>query len=186
MTKAIVFITNGTEEMEFTITYDSLVRAGFEVISVGVDIESIATCTRGVKITPDTLLTSLSDDDLRSYNIIVVPGGGPGANTLKSNSRIQDIFRHNFKANDRILGTICAGSLIIQSAGIAAGQPITSHPSVKDQLATQYAYSEEKVVVTDNLVSSRGPGTAFDFVLTLIELAAGKDKRQEVAAPMIF
>ncbi|TIB40291.1 hypothetical protein E3P86_00732 [Wallemia ichthyophaga] len=186
MTKALIFISNGTEEMEFTITYDTLVRAGFQAVSAGVDISTHAVCTRGVKITPDVLLNDLSDDDLHSFNIVVVPGGGPGANTLKSNIRIQSLFQRNFKASDKLLGTICAGSLIIKSADIAKGQPITSHPSVKDELDHLYAYSQDKVVVTENLVTSRGPGTAFDFVLTLIELTAGRQKRNDVAGPMIF
>ena len=186
MTRALIFITNGTEEMEFTIAYDTLVRAAIDTTSAGVDIQSQAVCTRGVKITPDVLLDSLSDDQLSSYDIVVIPGGGPGANTLQANKRVQKLFQDNYQVKGKLLGTICAGSLAIKSSGIAKGKAITSHPSVKGELTGDYAYSEDKVVVTDNLVSSRGPGTAFPFALTLVELALGKEKREEVAGPMVF
>ena len=35
------------------------------------------------------------------------------------------------------------------------------------------------------VITSRGPGTAMDFALTLIELLAGKQKRDEVEAPLM-
>lgn len=79
---------------------------------------------------------------------------------------------------------ICAGSLAAKTSGIALGKPITSHPSVKAQLEKEYEYSEERVVVADNLITSRGPGTALEWSLAIVEKLAGKAKRDEVAEPM--
>ena len=33
---------------------------------------------------------------------------------------------------------------------------------------------------------SRGPGTAFPFALTLVELLCGRGKREEIRGPMVF
>ena len=35
-------------------------------------------------------------------------------------------------------------------------------------------------------VLSRGPGTAFPFALTLVELLCGPEKRKDVSGPMVF
>lgn len=80
---------------------------------------------------------------------------------------------------------ICAGSLAALTSGLPK-QPLTSHPSVKKQLEGAFEYSEEPVVVSGNLVTSRGPGTAFPFALTLVERLCGADKRTEVYGPMVF
>lgn len=88
--------------------------------------------------------------------------------------------------SDKLVGVICAGSLAIKSADIAKGKRITSHPSVKGDLEKEYNYSEEAVVVEGNLISSRGPGTALLWALTMVEKLAGKEKRDEVAGPMML
>lgn len=49
-----------------------------------------------------------------------------------------------------------------------------------------FKYSEDSVVVSGKLVTSRGPGTAFPFALQLVELLNGKEKRAEIFGPMVF
>jgi len=46
-------------------------------------------------------------------------------------------------------------------------------------------YVEDAVVTDGKVVTSRGPGTAMDFALELIELLAGQAKREEVEAPLL-
>ncbi|KIJ38985.1 hypothetical protein M422DRAFT_175771, partial [Sphaerobolus stellatus SS14] len=83
-------------------------------------------------------------------------------------------------------GMICAGSVAAKKAGIAKGGKITSHPSVKEELEGEYQYQEDSVVKEGNLVTSRGPGTAFPFALTLVEIVQGASKREEIYGPMVF
>lgn len=45
--------------------------------------------------------------------------------------------------------------------------------------------AEQRVVVDGKLVTSRGPGTALEFALTLVEQLYGSDKAKEVAGPMV-
>ncbi len=40
--------------------------------------------------------------------------------------------------------------------------------------------SDKAIEIDGKIVTSRGPGTAMDFTLTLIELLEGKAKRDEV------
>lgn len=49
-----------------------------------------------------------------------------------------------------------------------------------------YKYKEDDVVVDGNVITSRGPGTAFLFALKLVEILASKEKASEVAKGMLL
>ncbi|KDR77010.1 hypothetical protein GALMADRAFT_246196 [Galerina marginata CBS 339.88] len=193
MPSALILIADGTEEMEFTITYDTLVRGGVkttsayvpDVSSANVDRISPPTAkgSRGINIMPDTYfdLFSCGPD---AYDLLVIPGGAKGAETMSKHPSVQEVIRRFIERN-KLVGMICAGSLAAKTAGLPS-QPLTSHPSVKAELENDFEYLEEPVVVSDNLVTSRGPGTAFPFALTLVELLCGSKRREEIRGPMVF
>ncbi|EIW55537.1 DJ-1 [Trametes versicolor FP-101664 SS1] len=196
MPSALILIADGTEEMEFTITYDTLVRAGVACTSAfvserdeGDDHRShesnppFVKGSRGIRIVPDIYFSpSAATPD--KFDLLVIPGGAKGAATISGNASIQHLVKEYLQAG-KFVGMICAGSLAASTAGLPR-QPITSHPSVRDQLKDDFDYSEESVVISGKLVTSRGPGTTFPFALTLVELLCGKEKRAEVAGPMVF
>ncbi|KAF7343024.1 Glutathione-independent glyoxalase DJR-1.1 [Mycena venus] len=191
MSSAVILLADGTEEMEFTITYDTLVRAGVACCSAyvpaaageGSEKRQYATGSRGIRIMYDAVFDETQFHPT-SYDALVIPGGAKGAETMSKNTAVQSLVR-DFLAKDKIVGMICAGSQAALTAKLAR-QPLTSHPSVKAELENDFDYSEDPVVISNGLVTSRGPGTAFPFALTLVELLCGADKRAEVRAPMVF
>ncbi|EGN92510.1 hypothetical protein SERLA73DRAFT_191001 [Serpula lacrymans var. lacrymans S7.3] len=194
MPKALILIADGTEEMEFTITYDTLVRAGVSCTSALVqDVPSpygtndasptLAVGSRGISILPDTTLVPLEAGPDK-YDAIIIPGGAKGAETISKSSPVQHLVREYYKHN-KIVAMICAGSLAAKRSGLPR-QPLTSHPSVKADLERDFDYSEDSVVISGKLVTSRGPGTAFPFAFALVELLCGPEKRAEVRGPMVF
>ncbi|KAJ7845083.1 DJ-1 [Mycena leptocephala] len=189
MPSAVILLADGTEEMEFTITYDTLVRAGVVCCSAyvpaekGAEKRQYATGSRGIRIMYDAVFDEQQFLPT-SYDALIIPGGAKGAETMSTNPAVQGLVRE-FLANDKIVGMICAGSLTALSAKLAR-QPLTSHPSVKAQLENDFDYSEDPVVISNKLVTSRGPGTTFPFALTLVELLCGEAKRAEVRGPMVF
>ncbi|KAI9492933.1 class I glutamine amidotransferase-like protein [Zychaea mexicana] len=185
--KAIVFLADGTEEMEFTITVDVLRRAKVEVTVVGVQLKTptVAECSRGVKIVPDAEFQHEGQSwKSADYDAVVVPGGMGGASTLRDDTGVQRLIS-SFYEKQKIVAFICAGTLVAKSSGIPRGHKVTSYPSVKDQLKDYYEYSEERVVVDQNIVTSRGPGTAFLFALTLVEQLVGKEVADNLRAEML-
>jgi len=189
---ALVLIADGTEEMEFTIVYDTLVRAGVKCTSVFVSPDGAgdfpdaahAECSRGVRIVPDTHLDKITVDAADRYDAIVIPGGAKGADTLAQKPAVQRLVKGFYDAK-KVVGMICAGSLAALSSGLPS-QPLTSHPSVKLQLDRAFDYREDSVVVSGNLITSRGPGTAFPFAFALVDKLCGLDKRKEIYDPMVF
>ncbi|ORX91267.1 DJ-1-like protein [Basidiobolus meristosporus CBS 931.73] len=182
--KALVLITDGSEEMEAIITIDVLRRAKIDVLvaSFGVNATSVE-CSRGVRIVPDTKLEGITNHD--QYDAIVIPGGAQGAKTLSEAPLVQQLLLRYYQM-DKVVAAICAGSLAIKSAKIAKNEKLTSHPSVKDQLTDSYDYQEKRVVVANNLITSRGPGTTFEFALAIVEKLVGKEVVDSIAPPMIL
>ncbi|KAJ6537383.1 class I glutamine amidotransferase-like protein [Mycena vulgaris] len=191
MPSAVILLADGTEEMEFTITYDTLVRAGVGCCSAYIPDPAderaaerkYVTGSRGIRIMYDEVFDPQKFRPT-SYDALIIPGGAKGADTMSKNEGVQELVRE-FLAQDKIVGMICAGSLTALRARLPR-QPLTSHPSVKSDLENGFDYSEESVVVSNNLVTSRGPGTAFPFALTLVKILCGEDKRAEVRVPMVF
>ncbi|ETW75947.1 hypothetical protein HETIRDRAFT_436865 [Heterobasidion irregulare TC 32-1] len=195
MVSALILLADGTEEMEFTIIYDTLVRAGIICTSAFVPSDASAADTdarisppfakgsRGIRIQPDTYF-SLQALRVEKFGAIIIPGGAQGARTMAESPAVQRLVRE-FYEQKKIVGMICAGSMAALTSKLPK-QPLTSHPSVKSKLETEYDYREDSVVVSGNLITSRGPGTAFPFALTLIEHLCGATKREEVQGPMMF
>ncbi|MCK5385903.1 MAG: DJ-1/PfpI family protein [Gammaproteobacteria bacterium] len=176
----LVPLAQGCEELEAVTITDLLTRAGINVVTVGLD-EQIVIASRGMKLVPDKQLDDVLEDD---FDMIVLPGGLPGADHLNNDKRIQIIVKR-LAANDKYTAAICAAPRVLATAGLLEGKHATSFPGALDQFPVNNLMYEEKAVVVDgNVVTSRGPGTAMDFTLTLIELLSGKEKRGEVEAAL--
>ncbi|KAH7090347.1 class I glutamine amidotransferase-like protein [Paraphoma chrysanthemicola] len=192
MPKALILVADGSEEIEFVTPYDVLTRAGWEVKSAGVQLknEGYAHMTRNIRIVPDhpSLLSVPAQSAHEEYDILILPGGGPGAKTFSTTDAVLELIA-NFRNAGKWVAAICAGTTALVAAAEkykSGGVRVTSHPSVKEEIEGKgWEYSEERVVVDGKVVTSRGPGTALLFALTIVEVISGKEKRDEVAGPMI-
>lgn len=172
----LVPLAQGCEELEAVTITDLLTRAGIKVITAGLD-DNIVTASRGMKLIPDKNIDHVLNDD---FDMIVLPGGLPGADHLNNDLRIQALIK-KMAANNKFTAAICAAPRVLATAGLLDNKHVTSFPGALDNFPVNNMTYEEKAVVIDgNVITSRGPGTAMDFVLTLIELLVGKEKRNDV------
>jgi 4-methyl-5(b-hydroxyethyl)-thiazole monophosphate biosynthesis len=178
MASALIPLAQGCEELEAVTVVDLLRRAGIEVITAGLDDQPVH-ASRGVVLVPDTTL----DEALqRSYDIVVLPGGLPGADHLQDDARIINLLRE-MAGNGKYTAAICAAPRVLAHAGLLDGKRATSFPGALDDASVPgLDYLEQPVVTDGRLITSRGPGTAIDFALELIERLSGKQKRDEVEA----
>ena len=116
--------------------------------------------------------------------MIVLPGGLPGSDNLDSDSRIHRLLRSMAEAG-RYVAAICAAPKVLANAGLLAGRRATAFPGVLEQMEVPGIHLCPDAVVRDgNIITSRGPGTAMDFALELIEVLVGKEHREAVEAPL--
>ncbi len=179
--KVLVPLAQGCEELEAVTITDLLTRAGMQVVTASLD-ENPVQASRGMVLVADTSIDKVMNEP---FDLMVLPGGLPGADHLQNDIRIQNKLKA-MAAENKTIAAICAAPKALASAGLLDGKNFTSYPgSLDTRIIKDATYSENSVVSDGNIVTSRGPGTAMDFVLTLIEQLLGKQKREEVEAPLM-
>lgn len=175
-----VLIADGTEEMEAVIVIDTLRRAKLAVTALGVNTLEL-TCSRQVKVTADAIFQAT---EIARFDVLVIPGGAGGTEKMKNTPDVLSAIRDHYAAG-KLLCAICAGPLVLQAAGILEGCGITCHPAVKDSI-TDAIYTDERIHLENNILTSQGPGTSFDFALQIVSLLQGKDAADAVRAGLIL
>lgn len=179
MASAAVLLATGFEEIEAITVIDVLRRAEVDTTIVGVGSRSI-TGAHGIAVLADRSIDELGDDE---FDVIVVPGGQPGANNLRDDPRVQALLTAQHARGGQ-LAAICAGPIALAKAGVLHRRAVTSYPGYATQLG-DVDYREDDVVQDGELVTSRGPGTALVFALALVARLVGEDEAADLGARML-
>ena len=167
MKRVAVMLADGFEEIEALTVVDVLRRARVEcdMVSIG---DIIVRSTHNIEVKADKII----NDDLEDYDMIVCPGGLPGAKNLSENKKLIDTIRKFDKMNNKYISAICAApAMVLTSAGIEKDKFITSYPGEEFEGMLENAnYTDELVVVNGNLITSRGPATALLFAYKILDV----------------
>ncbi len=161
--RALIPIANGCEEMEAVIIIDTLRRAEWGVTAAGLTAGTIE-AANGVKLVPDIPWDQINPDD---FDVLLLPGGFGGTMALSEHPGVQQALR-DFNEKGKWIGSICAAALALHAAGILEGKKFTCYPGVEQKLPANVQPVNEAVVVDGHLITSQGPGTAFEFALKVI------------------
>ena len=182
MTSAIqvlIPVADGFEDMEVVISCDILRRAGLQVVLAGLET-GLVTGGRGLRLQPDALLADVAGADI---DVILLPGGIGGVERLAKHQPLIGLLQERTRQG-QIIAAICAAPAILAAHHLLDGRQVTAYPGTLDPQSRDYTYQENAVVVDGPLITSRGPGAAMDFALTLVEFLLGPEKRQETQAPL--
>lgn len=182
MAKVLIPLAEGCEELEAVTLIDILRRGGIDVTTASLDHQPQLRASRQVMLVADRLLDEVIDED---FDMILMPGGQPGTNNLNNDHRIHAIIKR-LQRSDKYLAAICAAPMVLANAGVLDGRRATSYPGALDKEKwPAIAICDDAVVVDDKLLTSRGPGTAMDFALTIVELLSDKSTRDQVEAGLV-
>jgi protein deglycase len=174
MKKVVLFLAEGFEEVEAITPADFLRRSGVDLILAGVTGKSV-TGAHGINIECDVEVGQLSGD----LDGVVIPGGMPGAANIAADEKSMKIIGAAL-AGGALVGAICAApAVVLGSNGLIDGRQFTCYPGFENSFSGA-DFSEERVVVDGNLITSRGPGTAAEFSETLIEYLCGSGQKDQI------
>lgn len=177
MAQALVLLANGFEEIEAITIIDVLRRSGVRVVAAGLQAGA-ARGAHDVTLETDAALDAV---DSGAFDAVVLPGGQPGSTHLRDDRRVLDLVR-SFAQQGKLVAAICAAPIALEAAGVLAGRRATCFPGYELPSAE---FSEARVVEDGNVVTSRGPGTALEFALTLVRRLAGAAQAAEIGSTML-
>jgi 4-methyl-5(b-hydroxyethyl)-thiazole monophosphate biosynthesis len=173
-------ISDGCEEVEAACIIDVLRRADADVTVASVGNLQI-TASRGIKIIADRLISDCVNE---SFDLIVLPGGMPGAERLRDSKELTDLLTRQ-KQEGKLFAAICASpAIVLHHHGLLDDRKATAYPGMAEQLPNTESI-ESRVVVDGNCITSRGPGTAIEFSLKLVEVLYGEEMAKKIADAML-
>lgn len=181
MKKIAVHLADGFEEIEALTIIDILRRAELEVLSVSINNNKLVKGAHGIKVEADALF---DDINYNTIDMIILPGGMPGTLNLEAHEELKKKVIE-FDIDEKWIGAICAAPSILGKMAMLEDREATCYPGFeKYMLGTKL--SKESVVVDRNIITSRGPATAIDFSLKLVELLISKEKADELAKGILL
>lgn len=176
MATALVPLAPGFEELEAVTLIDLLRRADVRVTVAGI-ADGPVTGSRKTVIQPDAVLT---DQAGKTFDLIALPGGLPGADNLAADDTLGRLLRDQARS-ERLIAAVCAAPRVLATHGLLAGRRATGFPGALDDFdLPDSEFVDEPVVVDGRLITSRGPGTAMDCALVSISLLLGDAIRHRV------
>lgn len=181
--KALVILTSGFEEIEAVCPIDILRRAEVDV-TVATTGRPIVPGSHGITIEANCELESIMH---QMYDAVVLPGGMPNSENLANSIHVEEIVMKHFKAG-KIIAAICAApGLALGKFGILDGKKATCYPGFEKHFPKSATYiNDQRVVVDGNLITSRGPGTAFDFGLQIVRTLVDPQLADTLASAMQY
>ncbi|MFV2058416.1 MAG: DJ-1 family glyoxalase III [Thiohalomonadales bacterium] len=181
MASVLVPLAQACEELEAITIIDLLRRAGIEVTTASLDAITTITASRGCVLIADTTLELALEKD---YDMLVLPGGLPGADYLNDDPRLHALLKKMAKS-EKYIAAICAAPKVLARAGLLDRRTATAYPGTLEKLnLNDTEISGAPVVIDGKIITSRGPGTAMDFALQLIEILVGVDIRKTTEAAL--
>ncbi len=180
MKTIFVHFADGFEEIEALTPVDVLRRAGYNVKMLSVTGKQMVSSNHDVAVKTDLLF---EDADYEQADVLVMPGGMPGAATLNAHEGLR-IKITEFNNAGKILAAICAGPMVLGELGILDGKTVTCYPGFEEHM--KGAKVTKNLVEEDgNVVTGKGPGAAMKFALTLVEKLSNKGKADELKVKMM-
>ena len=166
-----ILLADGFEEVEALCPLDLLIRAGVEVKTLSVKNELAVTGAHGIKVFADMLLSDIKDGVLPE--MVVLPGGMPGANNLFASDAVKNMVLEAF-SRGAFVTAICAAPFILGRLGLLKGKEAICYPGFEDALESA-KISDKKVVRDGNVITAAGMGVATEFGYELICALKGKE-----------
>lgn len=177
--KVAVLLANGFETLEALTVVDILRRGEVECNTFSLE-ENEVTTSHNIKLKADK---SIMDEEINSYDFLVLPGGMPGSINLRDDERVIELVK-KFNEKNKWICAICAGPIVLGKAGITEGKNVTCYPGFEEELGN-CNYKNDMVVVDGNIITGRGPAAAIPFAFEILSKIS-EEKAEKIKKAMLF
>lgn len=181
MKKAGIFFGTGFEEIEALTVVDLLRRAGIEADCISIDNKPQVTSSHNVTVSMDK---GIDDVDFDSLDIIVCPGGMPGTKNLEACTKLTSKIKE-FNDKGKLIAAICAAPSIFGHMGLLKGKKSCIYPGMEEELKGAEVCFDE-VIKADNIITSRGMGTAIAFGLEIVATLLDRDTADKLGKTVVY
>ncbi|MBQ6321405.1 MAG: DJ-1/PfpI family protein [Lachnospiraceae bacterium] len=181
MSRVYVFLADGFEEIEGLTVVDVLRRAKVDVCTVSVTGSKTIHGSHGIDLQADALFEDLTFDDA---SWLVLPGGMPGTLALGAHEGLKQLLLGSAARGIRI-SAICAAPSVLGDLGLLRGCKAACHPGFEDRLQGAEVVFDD-VAEEENVITSRGMGTAIAFALTLVKRLCGRETAMEIGSGLVW
>ncbi|AHH10803.1 DJ-1/PfpI family protein [Borrelia coriaceae] len=180
--RVAIVLANGFEEIEAIIPMDILRRGGVDLQVVSLNDDKIVASSKGVTVLADNKISDCSAEHL---DLIILPGGMPGATNLFE-SKDLDIILRDMNLQGKLIAAICASPAVVLSAKRLLGvNKFTCYPGFENDIIDG-EFVDEDVVISNNFITSKGVGTAFEFAFTLLNIVKGERVLEDVKRQVLL
>lgn len=179
MSKALITLANGFEEIEAVSIIDVLRRGGVEVVTASIGEETGVRSAHGILMEADALFSDVMENE---YDAIILPGGGEGTENLMACEPLHERLRKQ-KEGGGLVCAICAAPTVLDAAGVIEEEDVTCYPSCAPQMG--HRVSPVPVVADGQVVTGQGPGSATLFALVVLSMLEGERVSNGVANGML-
>jgi len=167
MARVAVLMAEGYEESETIVIVDLLRRAGIKCHTFGFG-KTFVKGMHQIYIKADKIFS----DEIKTYDMLVLPGGRPGGDHLRSNPEVIQMVQY-FNQMGKYIGAMCSGTIVLSDAKVIEGKKVTGYTGYQDRLIGGI-FLEDVVVHDQNIITSQGPATPIPFAFKIAEVL-GKD-----------
>lgn len=181
MSKVALHIGDGFEEIEALSVVDILRRAEIDTVLVSIKDTKMVTGSKGIVVEADKLFEEINYEEI---DMIVLPGGMPGTTNLENHEELKKRIIE-FDIDGKWIGAICAAPSILGKMAMLEGRKATCYPNFEQYLLGA-EISNDNVVVDKNIITSKGPATAMEFGLKLVEVLLDEYKANRLAKGLLL
>lgn len=184
MVEVLVFMANGSEEIESISAVNILRRGGVNVKTVSITDNLTITGSRNIKIQVDLNFNELNEDILNNVKMLVLPGGLGGYESFKKHTGLLELLK-NFNESKKYIAAICAAPSFLGENDFLCGIKATCYPGFEKNLAGANV-TDENVVMDKNFITGKGPALSIEFALKLLSVLKGDKVYEEVKSGLLL
>lgn len=177
-----ILLAHGFEEIEALGTVDFLRRLDIEVLMASVTGGRLVKGAHGIPVMTDCLFRR---GNAASSDGIILPGGMPGAENLRTNSAV----RRSVQALDgegKLLAAICAAPMVLGDCGILEGRKAVCYPGFEHWLHGAHLMKRPGVQEDGHIITAKGPAFTLDFAAAIALRFKDETAVQRAREGMLF